>query len=59
MKVENINVNTEIEKVRDLLKKDKSTSPALIGSVELLITVVTILLTRMLHKKLNFYATLV
>lgn len=50
MTVENINVSAAIEKVRELLKKDKSSSPALVAAVELLITIVTILLNQ---KNLN------
>ena len=40
MKVENIDVSSAIEKIRFLLDKDKTTSPVLKASVELLIKVV-------------------
>ncbi len=50
MTVENINVSAAIEKVRNLLKKNTSTSPSLVAAVELLITIVTILLNQ---KNLN------
>lgn len=50
MTVENINVSAAIEKARTLLKKDKSASPAIIATMELLITIVTILLNQ---KNLN------
>jgi transposase len=50
MTVENINISSAIEKVRKLLKGDKSISPGLVAAVELLITVVTILLNQ---KNLN------
>ena len=50
MTVENINVSATIERARDLLRKDKSISPALVATVELLITLVTILLNQ---KNLN------
>lgn len=50
MVVENINVTASIENVRNLLKKDKTVSPALIAAIELLITVITILLNQ---KNLN------
>ena len=50
MKVENIDVNSVIQNTRDLLKKDKSTSPAIVAAFELLITIVSILLNQ---KNLN------
>jgi len=50
MKVENIDVTSSINNIRNLLKKDKTVSPAIVASIELLITVVTILLNQ---KNLN------
>ncbi len=50
MKIENIDVSSAINKIRKLLKKEKSLSPAFIVAIELLIKIITILVNQ---KKLN------
>lgn len=50
MTVNNINVTSAIEKIRNLLKSNQKISPALVAAIELLITVITILLNQ---KNLN------
>lgn len=50
MTVENINVSTAIDRARSLVKEDKTLSPAVAATIELLITIVTILLNQ---KNLN------
>jgi len=46
MVIENIDVTAAIENVRNLLKKDKTVSSALIAAIELLIVVITILVNQ-------------
>ena len=46
MTIDKIDVSTAINKVRELLKKDPSRSLALTAAVELLITVITFLITQ-------------
>ena len=50
MKIENIDVSSAINKIRNLLKKEKSLSPSFIVAIELLIKIITILLNQ---KNLN------
>jgi transposase len=47
LKVENIQVNKTIERVRKQIEEEKDLSPALRASLELLLTVVTLLLSRL------------
>ena len=47
MKVENIQVEETIERVRKQIEEEKDLSPALRASLELLLTLITLLLNRL------------
>ena len=47
MKIENIDVDTSINAVKDLLEKEKDLFPALRSALEVLLLLVTLLLNRL------------